>query len=93
MKHTSCKTPEWQEVGGAIEIPVGWFVCGAYFDVAEPYIEISDPDCLDRVKIPFPKPLAYYLSTHWCGSEYMHELIEDGAKRKVQNIIKSALGL
>lgn len=93
MKHTSEKTHDWQELGGAIEIPVGWFVCGAYFDVAEPYVEISDKDCSEKKCLPFPKPLAYFLSTHWCGSDCMHELIEDGARREVQNTIKQALGL
>lgn len=93
MKHTSAKTHEWQELGGSIEIPVGWFVCGAFFDVDEPYVEISDKDCSQTVKLPFPKPLAYFLSTHWCGSECMHELIGDGAVRGLQNTIKDALGL
>lgn len=93
MKHTSYKTSDWQDAGGSIEIPAGWFVCGANFDVAEPYVEISSRDCSHRVKVPFPKPLAYYLSTHWCGSDCMHELIEEDAKRKVQGAIKLAIGL
>ena len=88
MKHH-----EWQELGGSIEIPVDWFVCGANFDVEEPYIEISDKDCSSTIRLPFPKPIAYYLTTHWCGSDCMHELIVDRARRELQNNIKDALGI
>lgn len=96
MKHKTAKTAEWQECGGSIEIPQGWFVSGANFDVEEPYVEIcsNTPGSYDeKKKIPFPKPIAYYLSTHFCGSDVMHEIISEGAKYNIQNTIKTALGL
>lgn len=87
------KNPQWQDVGGSIEVPVNWFVCGAHFDLEEPYIEISNMECSETKKLLFPKPIAYFLVNHFCGSEYMHKLIEDNATRKLQNIIKQALGI
>jgi hypothetical protein len=37
--------------------------------------------------------VAYYLSTHFCGSKVMHENIEEDTRRGIKNAIMSALGL
>lgn len=89
------KDQEGQYQGGTLEIPDGFFVCGANFDDDAPYITIC-PDSANPAedrKLPVPKALAYYLSVHWCGSEAMHKLIRENERRSVQNTIKEALGL
>jgi hypothetical protein len=71
----------WQLAGGSLEIPDGWFVQKADFDCDEPYIEIAE-DSSDREKrIQVPKSLAYYLSTHSCGSRRMRSTIEKQCSR------------
>lgn len=86
----------WQTISGSIEIPEGWFVFDANFDCDEPYIEIcSDiPEYAhENRRLPFPKSLAYYLTTHWCGSRIMHDSIRLDAERVMRNNIANALGL
>ena len=94
MKHKTAKTAAWQDCGGFIEIPAGWYVHGANFDVEEPYIEIANSEIgVEHKRILFPKPIAYYLSTHWCGSEVMHEIIEENTRHEIRSKVKDALGL
>lgn len=84
---------EWQECGGSIEIPEGWFVSDVTFDTTTPRLTMTNSVGGEEKIIPFPKPIAYFLSVHFCGSAKMRrELIEEG-KREVRNEIKSALGL
>jgi len=84
---------EWQECGGSIEIPEGWFVSDVTLDTTTPRLTMTDPVTGEERTIPFPKPIAYFLSVHHCGSfEMRRKFIEDG-KREVRNEIKSALGL
>ena len=90
------KTVEWQHQGGILEIPEGWFVSGANFDTDEPTITIYNGasfNSSEERKLPVPKSLAYYLSTHNCGSEEMRARIKDNGRRQVQEAIKEALGL
>jgi hypothetical protein len=84
---------KWQEQGGKLEIPEGFFVYKVDFDDDEPYIIICDPVSSHDARLPVPKSLAYYLSTHFCGSNVMRNLIRDNAKRELQSTIKDALGL
>lgn len=94
MKAKTAKTTDWQIQGGEFNIPDGWFVNYANFDVEEPFIQICKESSVDEDKIiHIPKALAYYLSTHFCGSEYMKELIEEHAVRGLQNNLKNLLGL
>jgi hypothetical protein len=95
-ERTKCLTQldEWQHEGGILEIPDGWFVNQANFDVDDPYIMICYSKDYDVViKLSVPKSLAYYLSTHFCGSEKMKDMIEGYAKYEVQTAIKQALGI
>lgn len=80
-------------LGGSLSIPDGWCVCRADFDVEEPYIMIFDSSYQTKgdVKILVPKALAYYLSTHHCGSEKMRNLIKEHAICDVRDTIKDAL--
>jgi len=39
-----------------------------------------------------PKALAYYLGTHFCGSQVMYENIAD-TKQAVRHVIREALGI
>ena len=65
-------------------------------DVEEPYAMIStfEEDVEKKEKrILIPKSLAYYLVTHWCGSEVIKENIEENIRYKIKNIIMDALGI
>ena len=89
------KTIEWQQQGGSLDIPEGWFVYGADFDSDEPSITICNSNSFnsEERKLLVPKSLAYYLSTHNCGSSEMRERIRDNGRREVRETIKEALGL
>ena len=88
------KNIEWQNKGGTLIIPDNYFVYHADFDSDEPFITICESSGGgEETKLLIPKALAYYLSTHFCGSNTMHDLITENAKREVQNVIKDALGL
>lgn len=66
----------------SLTVPADHFVTGCDFDAEEPYLKIcaNDSTGYDKEKkIPIPSAMAYYLRTHWCGSDKMHDLIESGA--------------
>ena len=89
---------EWQDIGGIIEIPDGWFVHGANFDADEPFILMTKNDGRSNSseyekKVFVPKALAYYLSTHFCGSTKMADRLIEQGKWNVRNKIQDALGL
>ena len=75
-------------------IPAGWFVYTVCLDAEVPYCTIcNSEDVNEERKVKIPESLAYYLSTHFCGSQKMHDkLIEDG-KRQLRNQIKNILGI
>lgn len=81
-------------MGGQLSIPDGWFVDGVNFDDDEPSLWISNADAEagdeDR-KLAVPKCLAYYLSTHACGSEKMKKVLTTHAKNELRSQIKRAL--
>ncbi len=83
-----------QHIGGILDIPNNWFVYHADFDDKEPYIIICDSETFSKeVRLPVPKSLAYYLTTHFCGSEKMNNSIVESAKLSLQNQIKALLGI
>ena len=59
------------------------FVSGADFDVEEPYITVCEDLTGDEYKLLVPKSLAYYLSTHFCGSNVMRELIQEHTRADI----------
>ena len=78
-----------------LTIPADHSVHGCDLDADEPYCVIR-PDAGDmepetKCKIPFA--LAYFLRTHFCGSEKMRDLIESNARREIKNAIFDALGV
>lgn len=93
MKHTTEKVSEWQYAGGTLTIPIGWFVHRVDLDTKEPYLQITSEDMSQEKTLLIPKPLAYYLGTHFCGSKVMHDLIKENARRDIKHAIVTALGL
>jgi len=94
LENKTAKTQEWQEQGGTLTIPDGYYVSHVDFDVETPFIEIELPyPGNDKKKLLVPKSLAYYLSTHFCGSNHFREIMLNDEKRKVQSKIREALGL
>jgi hypothetical protein len=76
-----------------MEIGEDWFCYGADFDSDEPHIILAHKDGGEEEKrMPVPKQLAYYLRTHWCGSQIMHDLITKNAKKSVTDGIREILG-
>ena len=78
-----------------LEIPDGYFVNNCDLDADEPWCEIcpetyalSTPQ-----KLPIPKALAYYLKTHFCGSESMEKKIIERTRREIASDILMALGI
>lgn len=84
----------WELKGGDISIPDGCFISHAEFDCEDPYIILSDIEVhgSDR-KCLVPKSLAYYLSTHSCGSKRMREIYIDMGKNQVRKEIKNSLDI
>jgi len=94
MKHRTEKKTEWQSIGGSFEIPDGWCVTKVNFDVGEPYVIITEAKTMsDEKRLLIPKSLAYYLSTHFCGSNVMRELIQEHTRHEMRQSIKEILGL
>lgn len=68
----TAKTLDWQGQGGSLEIPQGWCVIGADFDVENPYINIAHiAGTFTDKRLLVPKSLAYYLST-WTDTNHSH---------------------
>lgn len=81
-------------IGGKLEIPDGFFVNHVDLDADEPFIEIIDEKKMcgnEKVKVLVPKSLAYYLKTHFCGSQKMHTLIENNARNGLRRSFKDLL--
>ena len=76
-----------------MEIADGYFVTGADFDCEEPFIKVANSECTDEEKMLVPESLAYYLRTHWCGSNKMHDLIRTNAVRDLQSGMRDLLGI
>jgi len=94
MKHTTAKTIEWQSIGGSLTIPDGYCVNMVDLDAEEPFaIIFSEKTFSDEQKIKIPKSLAYYLSTHFCGSRVMKESMEADTRRDLVNSIEDLLGI
>ena len=77
-----------------LEIPADHFVIRCDLDCEEPYCIILPKDKFlvkDEKIVPIPKALAYYLSTHSCGSIKMFNIILEQGKRFVRNTIRHAL--
>lgn len=84
---------EWQEVGGSLTIRPGWFVTNVDMDVDPPILVLEQSNSNDKQTLMIPKPLAYYLRTHFCGSQKMHDLIVSNARHEIGRTIKRELGL
>lgn len=76
-----------------MNIKEGWFCDAADFDSEEPHISVGNNDFTESEKIEIPESMAYYLKTHWCGSQIMHDLIEKHTLQGVQNKLKEIIGI
>jgi hypothetical protein len=81
-----------EEENKPMEIGEDWFCYEADFDCEEPHIILAHNDGGEKKKIPVPKQLAYYLSNCYCGSQTMHALIVNNAKKSVTDGIREILG-
>jgi len=93
MSPASAATTKWQLTGGTFSIPDGWFVHKVDLDDHQPHAMITNQETMEEDKILIPKSLAYFLVTHFCGSESMQNKIAEDTKRSIGNIIKEALAL
>lgn len=83
-----------QAVGGTMVIPDGYFVYEVNFDAEEPYCILHNMDLIldkEPIKVVIPKSLAYYVTTHFCGSESMEKALKNDAIHECKNKIKDAL--
>jgi hypothetical protein len=86
------KSDDRESCGGSMRIPKEWAVTRVDLDAEEPYCLIDHINFgAPKRKILIPKPLAYYLSTHHCGSDRMHRILTDNAKNSIRDEIKKAL--
>jgi hypothetical protein len=79
----------------SLTIPAGHSVHACDLDTDQPWCEIR-PDSGDMepaTKLRIPWALAYFLRTHFCGSNKMRDLIVDHARRDIANTIGDALGV
>ena len=75
-------------------IPKDYFVCGCDLDANPPICKIAtDIDILQEKEILIPPALAYYLTTHFCGSWKMKENYEERAKFNLRREIKKLLDI
>lgn len=94
-KDTMVSTLDKQCKGGHLRIPDGWFVNMIDVDADKPYVQIcpeQGPATGCERKLDIPPSLAYYMSTHFCGSRKMHGDTVDYGRRQVQRDIRAALG-
>ena len=76
------------------EMPKHYFVCGLDVEDANPpYLLAADSAISDEEKFELPEALAYYLRTHWGGTESMRKENAAAVRRNLQNKIKELLGI
>lgn len=70
-----------------------WFVYSADLDDDEPFIILAHKNGGEEIKMSIPEQLAYYLRTHWCGSQTMHDKIASTAKNDISSDLRKILGV
>jgi len=75
------------------ELCKGRFCNKVDFDAEKPYIVLGNNDMTEEIRVLIPETMAYYLRTHWCGSQKMHDGIENNTRIDVRNAVKKALGI
>ena len=70
--------------GGTLEIPDGYAVYNVDLDADEPFCIIIPENSGEEIKLPFPKSLAYYLTTHHNGSFKFREAIRKDAQNDLR---------
>lgn len=69
----------------SLVLPKGAYITYVDFDKSPPYItyNLDGVMAMEDKKLYVPEALAYYLRTHWCGSQKMHDLIEKNTKHEI----------
>ena len=57
------------------------------------YITVCSSDNMEEEKILMPEQLSYYLKTHFCGSNRMHDNLIERGGQAVKDQIKDILGV
>jgi hypothetical protein len=76
-----------------VDIPKGWFVYYVDLECAEPYAVVCPKENSGEYPIGYeemvsiPKPLAYFLVTHWAGTDALKKM----HRRELANEIKRCL--
>ncbi len=65
-----------------------WFCYQVDCDCEKPYIVLCHKETSEEEKVLVPEQLAYYLRTHFCGSEKMHNSISNSAASGAANEIR-----
>jgi len=82
---------DYDDIDDTLTIPADYFVNGCDLDADPPYCIILHKDKWDRKdekKVLIPKALAYYLSTHSCGSEKFRKAVDESAARNERGEIQ-----
>jgi hypothetical protein len=75
-----------------IDIPDSLQIYAMEADGDNPHITFIDED-FSEIKIDMPKQLAYYLTTHFCGSTKMRRNLIDKGAGETRAAIREALGI
>jgi hypothetical protein len=84
----------YKEKNQPMQIDEDYYCYNVNLDCDDPFATLCHKDdCAIEETIKIPHQLAYYLTTHWCGSQKMHDLIEKNAIRSIQSKLKEILGV
>ena len=76
------------------DLPIDWVVYEVNLDDEKPYLmAFKDLVGMDLEMFLIPKNLAYYLTTHFCGSKKMHEAIVTQTRVEIGHSFQKILGM
>jgi hypothetical protein len=83
---------QFLDMDESITIPKDHYVVHCDFDAEEPFCVICPKNEVGDRKILVPKALAYYLTTHFCGSNKMRDLYKRQARNEMRRKLSEILG-
>ena len=75
------------------EMPEDFFIINLNVEADRPYLFAAETAISEEIKFEVPEALAYYLRTHWGGTDTMRKNREESHRRKFQNEVKELLGI
>lgn len=75
-----------------LKIPEGYSIYHMRADVDKPFITFITPEN-EEIRMDMPKQIAYYLTTHFCGSDKMRKNNIEMGREQVRNEIRNILGI